>query len=209
MSGNVRALLEQVHPIAPDAKVLEVGSGAHGLIFYFGGRCVGVDPLAVSYASLFPMWQRDVPTVACFGERLPFADRAFDVVLCDNVVDHAQSPAEIVAELVRVLAPGGLLYFTVNIHHPIYALASQLHSALSALGIKYEISPFADHTVHLTLDTARALFDNLSLRILSEFNHAAEAKAFARQLKSPAAVDKLKGVFFKNALYRVIGVREG
>ncbi len=32
-SQRVRELLEGVQPIAPDARVVEVGSGAHGLIF--------------------------------------------------------------------------------------------------------------------------------------------------------------------------------
>ena len=35
-SRRVRDLLETFQPIAPDARVIEVGSGAHGLIFYFG-----------------------------------------------------------------------------------------------------------------------------------------------------------------------------
>src|SRR5688572_13852640 len=37
-SAKVRGMLESIHPINPDAHVLEVGSGAHGLIFYFGAR---------------------------------------------------------------------------------------------------------------------------------------------------------------------------
>ncbi|MDX6611068.1 MAG: hypothetical protein QOD75_254 [Blastocatellia bacterium] len=207
-SRKVRALLEQVHPIAVDATVLEVGSGAHGLVFYFGGRGVGVDPLAVSYASLFPMWQREVPTVAGLGEQLPFGDRTFDVVLCDNVVDHAESPAQIVAELIRVLAPGGLLYFTVNIHHPIYAIASRFHDAWTWLGFKYEIRPFADHTVHLTLRRARALFANLPLRIANEAAGFPDAKSVVQRLQLPGMVQKFEAMFFKNASYQVIGVRE-
>lgn len=37
-SRRVRELLETFQPIAPDARVIEVGSGAHGLIFYFGSQ---------------------------------------------------------------------------------------------------------------------------------------------------------------------------
>ena len=49
-SRRVRELLETFQPIETDARVIEVGSGAHGLIFYFGSQHgVGVDPLAVSY----------------------------------------------------------------------------------------------------------------------------------------------------------------
>jgi SAM-dependent methyltransferase len=208
-SSKVRAVIERVHPISPDARVLEVGSGAHGLIFYFGaGLGVGLDPLAHSYARLFPAWQHRVPTIAAYGESLPFAESCFDIVLCDNVVDHAESPTGIVVEMTRVLKPSGLLYFTVNIHHPIYALASRLHAAWNDMGIKHEIGPFADHTVHLTLSSARRLFGGLPLRVLQETSNIAETKAAARQRAPRHAGDLLKRIFYKNALYEVVAVRE-
>jgi len=37
-STNVREKLETFQPIKADARVVEVGSGAHGLIFYFGAK---------------------------------------------------------------------------------------------------------------------------------------------------------------------------
>lgn len=205
---RVRELLEKFQTIADDARVIEVGSGAHGLIFYFGtSRGVGVDPLAVSYRSLFPHWQGRAPTIAAVGEQLPFPDRSFDVVLCDNVVDHAERPAGIVAELVRILKPGGLLYFTVNFHHPVYAVAAGVHSGWRALGVPYEIGPFADHTTHLTLAAAAELFKNLPLEILSEKSNIDEARTRARKQQARHMGDRLKRVFFKNALYEVIGKR--
>lgn len=205
---RVRELLEKFQAIADDARVIEVGSGAHGLIFYFGtSRGVGVDPLAVSYRSLFPHWQGRAPTIAAVGEQLPFPDRSFDVVLCDNVVDHAERPAGIVAELVRILKPGGLLYFTVNFHHPVYAVAAGVHSGWRALGVPYEIGPFADHTTHLTLAAAAELFKNLPLEILSEKSNIDEARTRARKQQARHMGDRLKRVFFKNALYEVIGKR--
>jgi SAM-dependent methyltransferase len=207
-AARVRARLEEVRPLAADARVLEVGSGAHGLVFYFGvGRAVGCDPLAAHYAELFPAWQRRAPTVAARGEELPFAAGSFDVALCDNVVDHAEGPARIVSELARVLAPGGLLYFTVNVHHPVYEVAASLHAAWNAAGLRFEIGPFADHTVHLTLDAARGLFKGLPLRLLSQRDNIAEAKERARRQPPRHAGDRLKRLFFKNALYEVVAER--
>ena len=207
-SRRVRDLLETLQPIAADARVIEVGSGAHGLIFYFGStHGVGVDPLAVSYGSLFPRWQRCAQTIAAVGESLPFRDHSFDVVLCDNVVDHAESPSKIVSELVRILAPGGLLYFTVNIHHPVYAIAAGVHSGWRAVGVPYEVGPFADHTTHLTPDAAENLFQHLPLEILSAKSNVDEARARARQHPPRHVGDRLKRVFFKNALYEVIARR--
>lgn len=209
-SKRVRDLLEACKPIAADAKVIEIGSGAHGLIFYFGSRNgIGVDPLAVDYASLFPQWQRQVTTVAAFGERLPFSDSSFDVVICDNVIDHAESPQTIVNELVRVLRPGGLLYFTVNVHHTIYSVAAQAHATWRSIGLPIEIGPFADHTVHLTPPLAKQMFAGLPLKILSEKHGIVEAKERARKVPPRHVGDRLKRLFYKNAVFEIIAEKVG
>ncbi len=41
------------------------------------------------------------------GKPLPFADQSFDVVLCDWVVEHVEDPKSFVAEIRRILKPGG------------------------------------------------------------------------------------------------------
>lgn len=49
------------------------------------------------------------------AEALPYADASFDIVTCVDVLEHVQSPAGAVAEIHRVLKPGGLfLYDTIN-----------------------------------------------------------------------------------------------
>lgn len=207
-SREARSFIESVRPIPEGARVLEVGSGAHGLIFFFGARMgVGVDPLAVEYRTLFPAWQAEAQTVAAYGESLPFRDASFDVVLSDNVVDHAEDPARIVSEMARVLRPGGLLYFTVNVHHGVYRVAASLHAGWRALGVGFEIGPFADHTTHLTLTSARRLFDRLPLRFLHESHNVSEAVRQARARRPRHVGDRLKRVFFKNAVYKVVAVR--
>jgi SAM-dependent methyltransferase len=208
-SAKVRAQLRQVRSIPDDARVLEVGSGAHGLIFYFGSRNgIGVDPLADHYSSLFPEWQHKAATISAFGEALPFPDHSFDVVLCDNVVDHAESPAKIVSEIVRVLASSGVLYFTVNVHHRIYSLASGVHGIWQRFGVSYEVGPFADHTFHLTVPRAHELFAGQPLRTVKETTDIEVAKTRARQTPTRHVGDRLKRVFFKNAVYELIAVRE-
>lgn len=205
---QIRKLLDAVKPFDENDRVLEVGSGAHGLVFGFGTKFgVGIDPLAVDYKRLFPKLQANAKTAAAIGEELPFADAAFDVVLSDNVIDHAERPLAILPELIRVLKPGGLLYFTVNVHHPLYGLASNLHGAWNAVGLKVELSAFADHTIHLTEDRIAAAFVGLPLDVVSQRSTVAETRAFQRAAKLSNPDSLLKKMFFKNALFEVVAKR--
>lgn len=204
---EVRSKLESVRAIRDEDRVLEVGCGAHGLIFFFGARdCVGVDPLAGHYAELFPQWQNRARTMVASGEDLPFPDASFDIVLCDNVVDHALSPRRILEEIARVLAPGGLFYFSVNVHHPVYHLAASAHAGWRALGVPFEITPFADHTVHLTPPAARRLFDGLPFRMVEHGDDVAEARRRRPRIRHPG--DWVKLLFFKNARYEAVAIRD-
>ena len=208
-SQGIRKKLEKFRPISDSDSVLEVGSGAHGLIFGFANKTrIGVDPLAADYKRIFPKWQSAAATAAAIGEELPFADASFDIVLSDNVIDHAEQPLKIIDEIVRVMKPGGILYFTVNVHHPIYDAASKAHGLWNAAGLKLELSAFADHTVHLTDAKIRSVFADQPLRIIEQSSTVAETKKAQRRLPLRNADALLKKIFFKNALYAVIAVKD-
>jgi SAM-dependent methyltransferase len=54
-------------------------------------------------------------------ENLPVEDGSFDVVLCIQVLEHAEDPAQAVRELRRVVAPGGRVLASthgVQVYHP-------------------------------------------------------------------------------------------
>lgn len=67
----------------------------------------------------------DVPQAAAFAMRgsdsvvpfdgvaIPFTDDRFDTVLCTEVLEHAAEPTALIAEIERVLKPGGTLLATV------------------------------------------------------------------------------------------------
>jgi SAM-dependent methyltransferase len=208
-SQIVRQKLEKVKHIESADKILEVGCGAHGLIFGFGDNFgVGIDPLAIDYKRLFPKWQGNALTTAAIGEQLPFDNASFDIVLSDNVIDHAEKPLKIVDEIVRVLKPGGVLYFTVNIHHPVYDLASRAHGVWNAVGLKFELSAFADHTVHFTENQIKNVFARQPLNIVEQTSTVVETKAIQRTAKAINPDALLKKMFFKNALLEVIAVRD-
>ena len=82
------------------------------------GFDLSIDDLNIARSRL-----RDFPSVkedkaAClFGvsniNKLPFAEGAYDSVICSEVLEHVDSPEESIRELVRVLKPGGILALSV------------------------------------------------------------------------------------------------
>jgi len=82
-------------------RVLDVGCGSKPYAPVFAARCksyVGVD--------IGPPSAADVLSA---GERLPFREGSFDVVLCTQVLEHDPHPEQTVLEAYRVLVPDGTL----------------------------------------------------------------------------------------------------
>ncbi len=95
------------------ARVLDVGCGVKPYYPYFerwAAQYVGVDIVANPAADLLgPV------------EALPVGDASFDLVLCNQVLEHCDDPAQAVRELHRVTAPGGRVLASthgVQVYHP-------------------------------------------------------------------------------------------
>ena len=52
------------------------------------------------------------------GQRLPFADHTFDVVICSEVLEHIEDYAGVLAEIDRVLKPSGIFAASVPAFFP-------------------------------------------------------------------------------------------
>ena len=70
---------------------------------------VGID---VPQAGAFSMSGND-EIISFDGHYIPFSDAAFDTVLCTEVLEHSPEPTMLIAEIERVLKPGGKLIATV------------------------------------------------------------------------------------------------
>lgn len=98
------------------ARLLDVGA-SHGLIsLALAGRCayvagVDVDATALRAAAAEPRDPERAGFARASGMALPFADASFDVVVCNHVYEHVPDPLRLMAEIARVLRPGGLCYF--------------------------------------------------------------------------------------------------
>jgi SAM-dependent methyltransferase len=108
----IRAEADEARARGRGARVLDVGCGVkpYAPWFDFAASYVGVDVVENPYADL----QAAV-------ESLPVEDGSFDVVLCLQVLEHSDDPAQAVRELRRVTAAGGRVLASthgVQVYHP-------------------------------------------------------------------------------------------
>lgn len=118
-----RALLLDRTDLAPGQSVLDLCSGPGWLTIEAaravapGGRVVGFDisanMVATAQANAREAGAENVEFRQGDGEDLPFSANAFDRALCSLGLMHIPDPARALAELARVLVPGGLLVATV------------------------------------------------------------------------------------------------
>ncbi len=118
-----RAVREEVSPwitLDEGTRIVEVGSGAAGIVTGLPGERTATDPLENYYGSVPTFVAGRDPAVrylAAQGEALPLPDGAFDLALCDNVLDHCENPQQVLAEVRRVLRPGGVFWLRVHVYH--------------------------------------------------------------------------------------------
>ncbi len=60
--------------------------------------------------------------VVADAHALPFKDASIDVVLFKNVLEHVHHPMQVLAEIHRVLKPGGILYAKIPFLQPFHAV---------------------------------------------------------------------------------------
>ncbi len=97
-------------PLQGTERVLDAGCGTGALAEALARRCATV--VGVDLDRRFLEQARSRATVNCeFVEgdamALPFGDGSFDLAGCLRVLHHSESPERVVAELARVVVPGG------------------------------------------------------------------------------------------------------
>ncbi len=121
LACGVKPIRRQRQKIVPLARgeVLEIGIGTGlNLPFYDRSRVksiVGVDPaLAMHPLALRRVEQAGlaVRMVGLSAEALPLPDRSFDTIVCTYTLCTIPAPDSALAEMHRVLAPGGKLLFS-------------------------------------------------------------------------------------------------
>ncbi len=102
-------------------RLLDIGCGGGVLAEEFasmGCRVTGIDmsPRSISVAQMHSvMGGLSIDYRVGSGTNLPFESQRFDVVSCCDVLEHIRDWQQVIAEVSRVLVPGGLFFFdTIN-----------------------------------------------------------------------------------------------
>jgi SAM-dependent methyltransferase len=132
LAGNV------VEWLAPQAgeRILDLGCGDGQLtlkLMAAGARMVGVDS---STAMVQSARERGVDAVEGEAERLPFPDTEFDAVFSNAALHWVRGQDEMMAEVHRVLKPGGRFVAEMGGHGNIAAIVVALRSALARHGLE-------------------------------------------------------------------------
>ena len=131
-------------PITPGERLLDLGCGAgrHAFEAYRrGARVVAADldlkelaPVSGMFAAMRAEGQAAPPAAATAlsadATRLPFPDDAFDAIIAAEILEHIPDDAAAMAEIARVLRPGGTVAVTVPAWLPeriCWALSSDYH----------------------------------------------------------------------------------
>jgi len=108
-----RRFLVSCVPVEPGGTVLDVATGtgavAAELLRRRGCRVVGLDQSAEMLAEARRRLPPEVELVQGDAEHLPFADGAFDAVTFTYLLRYVDDPGAALAELARVVKPGGAL----------------------------------------------------------------------------------------------------
>lgn len=182
--------------------VMDLGCGAGDSVDQFRSvnpavRWVGVDVEAS------PEVARRVRTDAEFrvfdGVWIPGEDGSFDSVYCKQVLEHVRAPAPLLAEVARVLAPGGLFAGSTSQLEPFHSLSTWNYTPyglmllLEEAGLELvEVRPGIDS---LALIVNRGVgmrrFTRRWWAVESPLNRAADAFGRLRRLE-PVQVNAIK-----------------
>lgn len=210
-------------------RTLDVGSGYGGTALAMaraGAQAAGleVDPvlLALSHANAADAPGLDVKLVAADAMKWQSLEPLglFDVITCDNVIEHVPVPQVVIAHLRRLLKPGGVVWLTAPNAFSLGQIKSECHYGRFGLSLldpqdgsaymqdamgdpKYDVSAY------FSFDGYRALFARYGLeaRLLNPIAGADEEVAEVRhkvdELKQ-AAVDADVPARFKEKVTRLL-----
>src|SRR5436305_6499490 len=122
-----QALADDYIPRLAGGSVLDLGCGTGDSVEQFRNvdpsvRWVGVD--VERSPEVAARRRTDASFVTFDGLNLPFEDASFDAVYCKQVLEHVRAPAPLLAEVARVLRPGGLFAGSTSQLEPFHSYST-------------------------------------------------------------------------------------
>ena len=178
--------------LEPGSEIVDVGCGLQPYRhFFLHTRYVGIDVEASGRKA-----EEKCADEYFDGIRIPLESESFDAVLCTEVLEHAVDPELLVAEIFRILRPGGHLCVTVpfmwGLHELPYDFRRFTSFGLAKLvsGCGFEI----DHQENLTVGAraVRMLIDSEVNNFLVNVAPYQKSSPFGRQrLRIKVAIHEL------------------
>ena len=101
-----------------DKIVVDIGPGPLGFPDACPARVsIGVEPLAQRFADAGLLLHSSAVYLTARAEAIPLVSRSVDVVVARNSLDHVDDPQAAIAEMRRVLRPGGTLILNFDVEH--------------------------------------------------------------------------------------------
>ena len=109
---KVRNRLKQLRAEVPGGKLLDVGCGTGFIIHLAADLFDEIHGLDITPAMMAQVntGLGNITLHNAPAEALPFPDSSFDAVTAYSFIDHLDDPAIVLAEIARVLRPGGIFY---------------------------------------------------------------------------------------------------
>ena len=107
-------LCEQFSRLPAGSTILDVGGHKTSRRGNFTPWDYGLN---VTYVNITDEKGTDLITDAA---QLPFQKDTFDAVLCSELIEHVYDPHVVLAEIFRVLKPGGIAFLTMPLHYHIH-----------------------------------------------------------------------------------------
>lgn len=161
--GDFHAWVLDHVPWRGDERVLDIGCGSGAYVDPVGQRLGrGGHLLAgdISWGMLRDLASKSLPAYVALlngdAMRIPLPDSCCDVVLANHMLYHVPQIEEAVAEIHRVLRPGGYFVAATNARDAMQAFITEVTDACHTLGYPIEIPP-TPARVHFTLENGWAL----------------------------------------------------
>lgn len=180
-------LEDRLGRLATEGPVLDLGCGRGYWMEHLARRGVavigverGLDRVAVA--------RRHGPVLSGDGALLPVADGSVGLVLCVHVLHHLRDPSPVLAEVCRVLRPGGALVLAETVEdNPLVRAGRRLHGSWDGVRIHARFTARA-----LLADVAGAGLDVVEHRQHSLVSFAAWALPAGADRRAWQAANRLE-----------------